>query len=311
MKKTLSLFVALVLLCSVPFMASAEGNQTIKIGATPVPHAQILELVKEDMAAKGYNLEIVIYTDYPLVNPAVADGSLDGNYFQHYPYLEEYNASAAEADQLIGVIDMHYEPYALYPGKTKTLEELQDGATISVTNDPSNEARALLLLESAGLIKLNPEAGLNATKLDIVENPKNLDIQEIDAAQLARTLPDVDFAVINGNFALDAGLNPSKDAVFIEPADGEAGKTYTNMVAVRADNAEAEWIAALKEVMQSQKVYDYITTSEEFQGGVFPVFSVEGAQATEAEEPAAEEQPATEGEVEATQEVAEDTETDK
>ena len=300
MKKTLSLLVALILLCSIPFMASAEGNQTIKIGATPVPHAQILELVKEDMAAKGYNLEIVIYTDYPLVNPAVADGSLDGNYFQHYPYLEEYNASAGEADKLIGVIDMHYEPYALYPGKTKTLEELKDGATISVTNDPSNEARALLLLESAGLITLNPEAGLNATKLDIVENPKNLDIQEIDAAQLARTLPDVDFAVINGNFALDAGLNPSKDAVFIEPADGESGKTYTNMVAVRADNAEAEWIAALGESMQSQKVYDYITTSEEFQGGVFPVFSVGGAEepTDQAEEPTVEteEQSATEGE---------------
>lgn len=281
MKKLVSLLVALCLcagLCSTVF---AEGK-TIKIGATPVPHAEILELIKDDMAEKGFPLEIVIYTDYPLVNPAVADGSLDANYFQHHPYLDEYNSSAADDQKLTSVIDVHYEPFAIYPGKTKTLEELQDGATISVTNDPSNEARALLLLESAGLIKLKEGAGLSATILDIEENPRNLNIVEMDAAQLARTLPDVDFAVINGNFALDAGLNPTRDAVFIEPADGEAAKTYTNLVAVRPENADSDWVKALKECLNSQKVYDYITTNEDFKGGVVPAFTVEGAETAEA-----------------------------
>jgi D-methionine transport system substrate-binding protein len=283
MKKLVSLLLALCLCAGLCSTVLAEGK-TVKIGATPVPHAEILELIKDDMAAKGFPMEIVIYTDYPLVNPAVADGSLDANYFQHHPYLDAYNESAADDQKLMSVIDVHYEPFAIYPGKTKTLEELQDGATISVTNDPSNEARALLLLESAGLIKLKEGAGLNATIIDIVENPHNLNIVEIDAAQLARTLPDVDFAVINGNFALDAGLNPTRDAAFIEPAEGEAAKTYTNLVAVRPENAEADWVKALQECLNSQKVYDYITTNESFKGGVVPAFTVEAAEAAPAAE---------------------------
>lgn len=271
MKKLVSLILVLALTLGVSAMAMAEK---LVIGATPTPHAEILELIKDDLAAKGIELEIAVYTEYTTPNMALSAGDLDANYFQHVPYMEAYNASVADDQKLVAAIGVHYEPYALYPGKTKALEELKDGATITVTNDPSNEARALLLLESAGLIKLKEGAGLNATIGDIAENPKNLNILEIEAAQLPRTLQDVDMAVINGNFALDAGLSPAKDAVFVEPADGEAGKTYTNYVVVRAADAEAPWVETLRETIQSQKVYDFIVNNDAYKGGVIPAFTV-------------------------------------
>ena len=268
MKKLVSLILVLALTLGVAAMAMAEK---LVIGATPTPHAEILELIKDDLAAKGIELEIVVYTEYPTPNMALSAGDLGANYFQHVPYMEAYNASVADDQKLVAAIGVHYEPYALYPGKTKTLDELKDGATITVTNDPSNEARALLLLESAGLIKLKEGAGLSATIGDIAENPKNFNIE---AAQLPRTLQDVDMAVINGNFALDAGLSPTKDAVFVEPADGEAGKTYTNYIVVRAADAEATWVETLRETIQSQKVYDFIVNNDAYKGGVIPAFTV-------------------------------------
>lgn len=169
---------------------------TIKVGASITPHAEILNAVKDDLAAQGYNLEVVEFTDYVLPNTALEEGDLDANYFQHGPYLDDFNAQ--NGTHLVAVAAIHYEPFGIYAGKTTSLEELADGATVAIPNDGTNEARALLLLEAQGLIKLNEGVTFTATKLDIAENPKNLDIQEIEAAQLPRSLQDVDLAVING-----------------------------------------------------------------------------------------------------------------
>jgi D-methionine transport system substrate-binding protein len=274
MKKLLSLATVLVLALSLS-SATAETLKKIVIGATPTPHAEVLELVKDDLKALGYDLQIVVFTEYPLPNPALAAGELDANYFQHLPYLNAYNATVPEAEQLVPVIGVHYEPYALYPGKTKTLDALKEGGIITITNDPSNETRALLLLQEAGLIKL-PEGTTpdsSVTILDIAENPLKLDIKEVDASTLPSTLSDADFAVINGNFALDAGLSPAKDAVFVEPASSDAGKTYTNYVVVRPGDKDADFVKALETVLHTQKVYDFLLTNENFKGGVIPTFT--------------------------------------
>jgi len=274
MKKLLSLVLALALVLSLS-AASAQTLTKVVIGATPTPHAEVLELVKDDLAALGYELEIVVFTEYPLPNPALAAGELDANYFQHLPYLNAYNATVPENEQLIPAIGVHYEPYALYPGKTKTLEELTEGGIITITNDPSNETRALLLLAETGLITLpegtTPDSSL--TVLDIAENPLKLDIKEVDAATLPSTLADADFAIINGNFALDAGLSPATDAIFVEPIDSDAGKTYTNYVVVRSEDKDADFVKALETVLHTQKVYDFLLNNENFKGGVIPVFT--------------------------------------
>lgn len=276
MKKLLTLFVALILTLSCAAFAESD-SKTIVIGATPSPHAEVLELIKDDMAALGYPIEIKIFTDYNLPNAAVASGELDANYFAHIPFINAYNASVGEDQQVVPVIGVHYEPYGIYAGKTKTLEELADGAVVAVTNDPSNETRALLLLQEAGLIKLPEDATVDSslTVLDIVENPKNLDIKEVDANLLPTMLEDVDIAVINGNFALDAGLSPAKDAIFLEAADSEAGKTYTNYVVVRQEDVDADWVEALRTCLCSQKVYDFMLNNEAYAGGVIPAFTVE------------------------------------
>ncbi len=274
MKKLLSLTLSLFLVLSLS-AASAQTLTKVVIGATPTPHAEVLELVKDDLTALGYDLQIVVFTEYPLPNPALAAGELDANYFQHLPYLNAYNATVKENEQLVAAIGVHYEPYALYPGKTKTLEELAEGGIITITNDPSNETRALLLLQEAGLITLpegtTPDSSL--TVLDIAENPLKLDIKEVDASTLPATLADADFAVINGNFALDAGLSPATDAIFVEPAASDAGKTYTNYVVVRPGDVEADFVKALTAVLHTQKVYDFLLTNEEFKGGVIPIFT--------------------------------------
>lgn len=275
MKKFLAALLSLALVFSLASASLAEGEPTvIRIGATPSPHAEVLELIKEDLAALGYTLEIVEFTEYPLPNPALAAGELEANYFQHIPYMEAYNATASEADQVIAAFPVHYEPYGLYAGKTKRLEDLSEGGVITVTNDPSNETRALMLLQSAGLITLPADANANSslTVLDIVENPKNLDIMEVEAATLPATLEDADLAVINGNFAIGAGLSPAEDAIFLEPSESEFAQIYANYVVINPEDADAEWVKALKQVLCSEKVKDFMLNNVEYAGGVIPMF---------------------------------------
>lgn len=274
MKKLIAL--ALVLGLTLSAASVLAENKKVVIGATPSPHVLILEQVVEDLKALGFDLEILTFTDYVLPNPATASGELNANYFQHLPFLNEYNKNAAADAQLAAAIPVHYEPYGLYAGTKKALDELAEGDKIAVTNDPSNETRALLLLQSAGLIKLAEDVGPDSsvTALDIKENPKNLEIVELNAELIPASLGDVAFAVINGNFAIGAGLSPAEDALFLEPAEGDAGKTYTNYVVVKAGDENADYVEALKKVLYSQKVKDYILTNPDFAGGVIPVFEV-------------------------------------
>lgn len=240
----------------------------ITVGASPTPHAEILAVVKELLVAQGYDLEIVEFTDYVQPNVALADGSLDANYFQHQPYLDQYNAE--NGTNLVSLIAVHFEPLGIYPGKTASLDALQDGAQIAVPNDATNEARALLLLEAQGLIKLKEGIGVNATVNDIAENPKNLDIIEIEAAQLARSLQDVDIAVINGNYAIEAGLNAATDALASEAADSLAATTYANTLVVRSGDENRPELQALAAALTSDEVRTFI--EETYGGAVVPVF---------------------------------------
>jgi len=247
---------------------ATENAKKIVVGATPTPHAEILNAAKEILAEEGYELEIVEFTDYIQPNKMLESKELDANYFQHKPYLDDYNAE--NKTDLISIAAIHYEPLGIYPGKTKTLDELKDNAQIAVPNDTTNEARALLLLEAQGLIKLKEDAGLKATINDIVENPMNLKIIEIEAAQLARSLPDVDIAVINGNYAIQAGLNVATDALAMEEKDSLAATTYANIVAVRSGDEEREDLKALVKALTSEKIKKFI--EEKYQGAVVPVF---------------------------------------
>ena len=246
--------------------SSLEGT-TLKVGATPAPHAEILEVVKDLLAQQGITLEIVEFNDYIQPNLAVEDGSLDANYFQHITYMNEFNES--DGTHLVSAAEIHYEPFGLYAGKTSSIADLADGAQIAVPNDTTNEARALLLLEQEGLITLKEGAGITATKADIAENPKNLDIVELEASQLPVRLADVDMAVINGNYAIDAGLKVS-DAVAIEAADGEAASAYVNVLAVEEGRENDPAIQALAAAMTSQEVKDFI--NDTYDGAVVAVF---------------------------------------
>jgi len=248
--------------------APADGDTKIVVGATPSPHAEILEQVKEALAAKGWELEIVEYTDYVQPNMALEAGDLDANYFQHLPYLESFNEE--NKTNLVSAAVIHYEPFGIFPGKTASLEELPDGAKVGVPNDTTNEARALNLLEANGLIKLKEGVGLLAAKTDIVENEKNLDITEIEAAQLPRSLPDLDIAAVNGNYAIDAGLSVGEDALAIEEGESLGAQTYGNVIAVRAGEEETEKTQALVAALESAAVRDFIT--ETYAGAVVPLF---------------------------------------
>ena len=274
MKKLIAL--ALVLVLSLSNLSTLAENKKIVIGATPSPHVIILEQIVDDLKTLGYDLEIQTFTEYPIPNPATAAKELDANYFQHLPYLNAYNANVPEAEQLVAVIPVHYEPYGLYAGTKANLEDIAEGDSIAVTNDPSNETRALLLLQDAGLIKLAEDANADSTLnvLDIAENPKNLNIVELNAELIPSALGDVAFAVINGNFAIGAGLNPARDALFLEPAEGEVGVTYTNYVVVRTEDADADFVQALRQVLYTQKIKDFILNYEDFSGGVIPTFEV-------------------------------------
>lgn len=244
-----------------------DDEKVIKVGATPAPHAEVLEVVKEKLAEEGYTLEIVEYNDYILPNKAVSVGDIDANYFQHISYLNNYNEE--NDTDLVSAGNIHYEPFALYPGKTTSLDGLAEGAKIAVPNDGTNEGRALKLLEAEGLIKLNPEAGFLATKVDIIENPKNIEIVEMEAAQLPRVLTDVDMAVINGNYAIDAGLKLD-DAIAIEADDSEAAEAYANVVAVQKGNENSDKIKALVKALQSEEVKKFM--EETYGGAVVPLF---------------------------------------
>ena len=274
MKKLIAL--ALVLVLTLSALSALADNKKIVIGATPSPHVIILEQIVDELKGLGYDLEIQTFTEYPIPNPATAAGELDANYFQHLPYLNAYNANVPEAEQLVAVIPVHYEPYGLYAGTKASLDDIADGDSIAVTNDPSNETRALLLLQDAGLIKLPEDANADSTLnvLDIVENPKNLNIVELNAELIPSALGDVAFAVINGNFAIGAGLSPAKDALFLEPAEGEVGVIYTNYVVVRTADADADFVQALRQALYTQKIKDFILNYEDFSGGVIPTFEV-------------------------------------
>ena len=246
---------------------AATGElETVTVGASPAPHAEILEAAKDAMAAKGYDLEIVEYVDYVQPNLALESGDLDANYFQHITYLEDFNAE--RGTHLVSAGSIHYERFGTYACKTASLEELADGAQVAVPNDATNEARALLLLEAQGLIKLQDGAGLAATKNDIVENPKNLDIVEIEAAQIPRSLSSVNVAVINGNYAIDAGLSVA-DALAVEASDSEAAEKYANVVAVQEGHENDPAIQALVEVLKSDEIKDFIETT--YAGAVVPL----------------------------------------
>jgi D-methionine transport system substrate-binding protein len=249
-----------------PKQETKKENKKIKVAATPTPHAEILEQIKADLAAKGYDLEIVEYTDYIQPNNVVESGEIEANYFQHKPYLDDFNAK--NGTHIVSVASIHYEPLGIYAGKSKDIKNVPDKASIAVPNDTTNEARALLLLEANGLIKIKEGAGLQATKNDIVENPHNIEIVELEAAQVARVIGETDFVVLNGNYALDAGLKVA-DAVAKEEQSSEAAKTYANILCVKAGNENNEAVKALIEALKSDKVKKYI--NDTYKGAVLPI----------------------------------------
>lgn len=271
MKKLLALILTLALvLCA----ANAFALEKVTIAATPVPHVVILEFIAPFMEELGYELDIKTFTDYVLPNQVVESGEIDANYFQHTAYLFDFNEK--NGTHLVPVIPVHFEPMGVFKGKCDSLENLKDGATIGVPNDTSNEYRALALLQQLGLITLDPEAGVSAGKVDIIDNPKNLKIEEIEAAQLPRMLQDFDLAVINGNYALDADLKPTKDGLFVESADSEFATLYANIVAVRPADLDSDWVKALHTALTTKEAYDYMINT--YEGGVIPTFTVEDAE---------------------------------
>lgn len=246
--------------------SNSSGDTKIVVGASPTPHAEILKEAEAELKEMGYTLEVKEFTDYILPNQALTNKEIDANFFQHQPYLTDYNAENGTDIASAGAV--HYEPMGIFAGKTTAIADLKDGAVIGVPNDTTNEARALLLLEAQGLIKLKADAGLAATPKDIEENKLNLQIQELEAAQLSRSLKDMDMAVINGNYALDAGLKVT-DALATETKDSEAAKTYANIIAVRPDDVKSEKIQALVKVLQGEKIAKFI--NDTYGGAVVPM----------------------------------------
>lgn len=276
MKKKLYLLLALVLaVASLTACGSsdkkddskkAENKGTIKVAASATPHAEILEEAKKILKDKGWDLQIQVFDDYVQPNNVVESGDFDANYFQHIPYLEQFNKE--KGTHLVNAGGIHYEPFGIYPGTKKKLDELAEGDTIAVPNDTTNEARALLLLEANGIIKLKDGAGLTATVKDIAENPKNVKIQELEAAQVPRVKDEVAFVVLNGNYALQAGFSVSKDSIAYEKSDSEAAKTYVNVIAVKKGNENKPGIKVLVEVLKSDEIKKFI--NDKYDGAVVP-----------------------------------------
>lgn len=242
-----------------------NDEKTITVAASATPHAEILEQAKPLLEAKGYTLEIKVFSDYVQPNNVVESGDFDANYFQHAPYLEQFNEE--HGTHLVNAGGIHYEPFGLYPGKSSDLADMQ-GATIAVPNDTTNEARALLLLQDNGYLTLKEGAGLDATKLDIVDNPYGIEIIELEAAQIPRTLQDVTFGIMNGNYAMEAGYTVSENALLYESVDSDAAATYVNVIAVKEGNENSAGIQALVEVLKSDEIRKYI--EETYNGGVIP-----------------------------------------
>ena len=243
---------------------SANGKKKIVVGATPVPHAEILNFVKPILAKQGIDLEVKEFTDYVTPNIALNDKEIDANFFQHVPYMNDF--ASKKGIKLVAVAKVHVEPLGAYSKKIKSKDEIKNGAIVAIPNDATNEGRALLLLQAQGLIKLKDTNGLTQTPKDVVENPKNLQFKELEAAQLPRVLQDVDFAIINTNFALDAKLNPTKDAIFIE----DKNSPYANVLVTRPDNQNDPSIQALVKVLNSAEVKKFI--EDKYKGAIVPAF---------------------------------------
>ena len=243
---------------------ASQGNElkVITVAASPTPHAEILKEIVEDMKALGYDLKVTEFSDYVQPNTAVEEGSMMANYFQHQPYLDDFNKE--RGTHIVTVRDgkIHYEPFGIYAGKKNDINAIEKGDKIAVPNDVTNEARALLLLESAGIIKLKEGVGLNATKLDIVENPSEVEIVELESAQIPRAIGDVSYACMNGNYAIEAGFKVS-DALFVEKEDSAAAQTYANIICVKSGNENEAWALDLFNTLKSQKVKDFINKKYE------------------------------------------------
>ena len=279
MKKTIATFLALTLALSLTACGGAAASTassaaqsastsdtgiTLKVGASPAPHAEILEAAKPILAEQGINLEIITFDDYVLPNTALSEGDLDANYFQHQPYLDLFNEK--NGTEIASLAAIHYEPLGIYPGKSKDLTKDLEGITVGIPNDGSNEARALYLLEAQGLITVDHAAGYEATPLDIAKdgNPHNIQFVEMDADKLPAALPDVDYAVINGNYAIAAGINET--VLVTESAEGDSAKTYANIVAVRKGDETRPELLALAKVLQSETIKSF--AQEKYKGSV-------------------------------------------
>ena len=269
MKKTIAIILTLVLALS---LVACGGNKTedkvITVAASPTPHAEILKVAAEVLAKDGWTLEIKEYTDYVQPNNVVEDGEIDANYFQHIPYLNQFNTD--NGTHLVSVAMVHYEPFGIYAGTKSAIADLAEGDKIAIPNDGSNRARALMLLEAQGLIKLKEGVGMQATDLDIVENPLNLEIVQMEAAQIANVRDSVALAVINGNYALQAGLNAGVDALAVEDSESISAITYANIIVVKEGNEMNAKTQALVKAVQSQEVKDYI--NETYSGAVVTIF---------------------------------------
>lgn len=244
----------------------AEAKGTITVAASATPHAEILEQAKPILAEQGWNLEVTVFNDYVQPNMVVESGEFDANYFQHIPYLDSFNEE--HSTHLVNAGGIHYEPFGIYPGTKSDLTTLEKGDVIAVPNDTTNEARALLLLQDNGIITLKDGVGLEATVRDIVDNPKEVEIEELEAAQVPRVKDEVAFVVLNGNYALEAGFTVSKDSVAYEKSDSEAAKTYVNVIAVKEGNENSDAVKALVDVLKSDEIVKYI--NDNYDGGVIP-----------------------------------------
>ncbi|MGN1141279.1 MAG: MetQ/NlpA family ABC transporter substrate-binding protein [Oliverpabstia sp.] len=244
----------------------AEDDKKITVAASATPHAEILEQAKPLLEEQGYELEVEVFNDYVQPNEVVESGDFDANYFQHIPYLESFNEE--KGTHLVNAGGIHYEPFGIYPGTKDSLDDIADGDSIAVPNDTTNEARALLLLQDNGIITLKEGAGLSATVNDIAENPYNVEIVELEAAQVARVVEETAYVVLNGNYALEAGYSVAKDALAYEKSDSEAAKTYVNVIAVKEGNENSDKIKALVDVLKSDEIKNYI--NETYDGAVIP-----------------------------------------